>query len=87
MPLFSLFKICNPHFQQVLTGAGDFYSSGNDLTNFMMVDLTDKNAVESLMRQSKSMMIEYIDSFIKFPKILIACVNGMYWYFNNSDQN
>lgn len=70
-----------------MTGVGEYYSSGNDLANFMSVDLSNKEKVESLMKQSKSMMIEYIDAFIDFPKILISCVNGKvkiyfhyYWF-------
>lgn len=43
----------------------------------MGVDLSDKKAVSDLMQQSKTMLTTYVDSFIKFQKILIACVNGI----------
>lgn len=47
----------------VLTGTGDFYSSGNDFT---------KPRQESI----KNVLKEFINAFITFPKILIAIVNG-----------
>jgi peroxisomal 3,2-trans-enoyl-CoA isomerase len=60
----------------VLTGSGDYYSSGNDLSNFMTVDLGDTEAVQKVMKDSKRMLEELIEELISFPKILIALVNG-----------
>jgi peroxisomal 3,2-trans-enoyl-CoA isomerase len=60
----------------VLTGAGDYYSSGNDLSNFMTVDLGDSEAVQKLMKDSRRMLEELVEELIICPKILIALVNG-----------
>lgn len=51
----------------VLTGAGDYYSSGNDLIAAMESsrDATLLNALK-----------DFIHAFITFPKLLIAIVNG-----------
>ncbi|XP_026738179.1 enoyl-CoA delta isomerase 2, mitochondrial-like [Trichoplusia ni] len=48
----------------VLTGAGDFYSSGNDFS------------VATDMSKGLNVLKEYINAFIMFPKILVAIVNG-----------
>lgn len=48
----------------VLTGTGDFYSSGND---FSAVDDVGNNS---------NILKEYINAFITFPKLLVAIVNG-----------
>lgn len=51
----------------VLTGTGDYYSSGNDLVA----------AAQSSRRDNfLKILKEYIDAFITFPKILVAVVNG-----------
>lgn len=60
----------------VLTGAGNFYSSGNDLSNFTTVDLSDQDLVKRLMDDSKTMLEALITELIVFPKILISVVNG-----------
>jgi peroxisomal 3,2-trans-enoyl-CoA isomerase len=60
----------------VLTGAGDYYSSGNDLSNFMSVDMSDQDAIKKLMKDSKEMLVQLIEELVIFPKILIALVNG-----------
>lgn len=50
----------------VLTGAGDIYSSGNDLT-----------AVENIsVDESIHIMVKCVEAFITFPKLLVAIVNG-----------
>ncbi|XP_068618221.1 enoyl-CoA delta isomerase 2 [Battus philenor] len=46
----------------VLTGTDGFYSSGN---NFSTSDMVDVNTLK-----------DYVKAFIKFPKLLIAIVNG-----------
>ncbi|CAG9793891.1 unnamed protein product [Diatraea saccharalis] len=50
----------------VLTGTGDFFSSGNDLTARNVSSDSD----------FYSALNDFIKSFIVFPKILIAMVNG-----------
>jgi len=55
----------------VITGEGDHFSSGNDLTNFTKIEPTEDG-----MKQAKSRLYRFVDAFITFPKILIAAVNG-----------
>jgi peroxisomal 3,2-trans-enoyl-CoA isomerase len=55
----------------VLTGAGDYYSSGNDLSNFAVMQHPQEMA-----KVSKAMCYEFVDSFISFNKPLVAAVNG-----------
>lgn len=50
----------------VLTGTGDYYSSGNDLA---AASQTPRGAHLDILKK-------YIDAFITFPKILVAVVNG-----------
>ncbi|KAG6455383.1 enoyl-CoA delta isomerase 2 [Manduca sexta] len=50
----------------VLTGAGDFYSSGNDFSA----------ALEKPSENNLRILSDYINAFITFPKILVAVVNG-----------
>ncbi|KAI5645378.1 enoyl-CoA hydratase/isomerase domain-containing protein [Phthorimaea operculella] len=52
----------------VVTGTGDYYSSGNDLVAAM----ERMGERDSLMYVLK----DFIDAFITFPKLLIAIVNG-----------
>lgn len=59
----------------ILTGAGDYYSSGNDLGNFKKA-AGSREALEQLFDESAEMMIRFVDAFIEFPKPLIAAVNG-----------
>ncbi|CAK1586138.1 unnamed protein product [Parnassius mnemosyne] len=47
----------------VLTGTGDFYSSGNDIT----AEIDDFGL---------NILRNFVEAFIKFPKLLIAVVNG-----------
>lgn len=50
----------------ILTGEGDYYSSGNDFGN---LNLQDTEA-------SWKRVYNFVDAFIKYPKLLIAVVNG-----------
>lgn len=50
----------------VLTGTGDYYSSGNDLVA----------ASQSPTGANLKILKKYIEAFITFPKILVAVVNG-----------
>ncbi|XP_037026115.1 enoyl-CoA delta isomerase 2-like isoform X2 [Bradysia coprophila] len=49
-----------------ITGAGDFFSSGNDLSSM------DMDNIDELRDSAQKMLIAHI----KFPKLLIAVVNG-----------
>uniref|UniRef100_H2PHT5 Enoyl-CoA delta isomerase 2 n=4 Tax=Pongo abelii TaxID=9601 RepID=H2PHT5_PONAB len=57
----------------VLTGNGDYYSSGNDLTNFTDIP---PGGVEEKAKNNAVLLREFVDCFIDFPKPLIAVVNG-----------
>eukprot|EP01100_Stratorugosa_tubuloviscum_P015803 TRINITY_DN945_c0_g3_i1.p1 TRINITY_DN945_c0_g3~~TRINITY_DN945_c0_g3_i1.p1 ORF type:complete len:264 (-),score=118.14 TRINITY_DN945_c0_g3_i1:87-878(-) len=59
----------------ILTGCGDYYSSGNDLSSFLKADFTktDLNSVTLIAKQRTQ---SFVQAFIRFPKPLIAAVNG-----------
>lgn len=54
-----------------LTGAGDFYSSGNDLSGMLRV-ADPKQAME----ESRPKLKAIIKAFATCPKLLISVVNG-----------
>jgi len=55
----------------LLTGAGDYFSSGNDLSNFTRGEISRKN-----LDQSKDLLTRFVRAFIHFPKPIVAAVNG-----------
>ena len=55
----------------LLTGEGDFYSSGNDLSNFSRLMHPLKLAADS-----RELLRKFVESFILFPKPLVCAVNG-----------
>ncbi|XP_036901246.1 enoyl-CoA delta isomerase 2 isoform X2 [Sturnira hondurensis] len=57
----------------VLTGNGDYFSSGNDLTNFIE---TYPSGIEEKVKNNLVTLRNFVNSFIDFPKPLIAVVNG-----------
>jgi peroxisomal 3,2-trans-enoyl-CoA isomerase len=57
----------------LLTGAGDYFSSGNDLSNFLRAD--PSNIAQGL-GQAKDLLTRFVHAFIHFPKPVIAAVNG-----------
>ncbi|KAK7880389.1 hypothetical protein WMY93_032979, partial [Mugilogobius chulae] len=57
----------------VFTGAGDFYCSGNDLTNFTNIP---DGGVQQMAQKGGELLRRYIRSYIDFPKPLVAVVNG-----------
>jgi len=57
----------------VFTGKGDYYSSGNDLANFMVKDI---NELEQRRREARGLLKRYVAAFIDHPKPLVALVNG-----------
>lgn len=56
----------------VFTGAGDYYSSGNDLTNFTSAS----GGMEEAANRGAVVLREFVNTFIDFPKPLVAVVNG-----------
>uniref|UniRef100_A0A8C3QZL6 Enoyl-CoA delta isomerase 2 n=2 Tax=Cyanoderma ruficeps TaxID=181631 RepID=A0A8C3QZL6_9PASS len=57
----------------VITGNGDYYSSGNDLNNFTKVQPGD---MEKMAKDGALLLKDFVDHFIDFPKPLVAVVNG-----------
>lgn len=57
----------------VFTGNGDYYCSGNDLTNFTDVPA---GGVEDKAKNSAILLRDFVACFIDFPKPLVAVVNG-----------
>lgn len=57
----------------VLTGAGDYYCSGNDLSNFATIP---PEGPKALAAQGKKVLLAFVSGFIHFPKPLVAAVNG-----------
>ncbi|CAL9697786.1 unnamed protein product [Knipowitschia caucasica] len=57
----------------VFTGAGDFYCSGNDLTNFTKIP---DGGVKEMADKGGELLRNYIKAYIDFPKPLVAVVNG-----------
>ncbi|XP_054621761.1 enoyl-CoA delta isomerase 2, mitochondrial [Dunckerocampus dactyliophorus] len=57
----------------VFTGAGDFYCSGNDLSNFTKIP---EGGVEQMAKAGGELLRRYVKAYIDFPKPLVAVVNG-----------
>ncbi|KAE9550861.1 hypothetical protein FO519_005923 [Halicephalobus sp. NKZ332] len=57
----------------VFTGAGEYYSSGNDLGNFSLVA---KYGKEKLADMTYEVYLKFVNAFIDVKKPLIALVNG-----------
>jgi len=55
----------------IITGKGEYYSSGNDLSVFM-----GSTSVDEALMEGERTLDRFIKTFIRFPKILIAAVNG-----------
>ncbi|XP_022091979.1 enoyl-CoA delta isomerase 2, mitochondrial-like isoform X2 [Acanthaster planci] len=56
-----------------LTGAGDFYSGGNDLNNFMSIT---PDTMKQAAKDGGELLERFVAAFIDFPKPLVAAVNG-----------
>ncbi|KAM6177056.1 enoyl-CoA delta isomerase 2 [Erethizon dorsatum] len=56
----------------VFTGNGNYYSSGNDLTNFT----NNSGDLEKMSEESSFVLRNFVGAFIDFPKPLVAVVNG-----------
>lgn len=58
----------------VLIGNGDYYSSGNDLINFIDIFF---GGVEEKVKNGVILLREFVGCFIDFFKFLIVVVNGL----------
>lgn len=59
----------------VLTGNGDYYSSGNDLANLKLA-VQDEGGPKVGMTKSRNILFKFVSSLINSEKLLIAAVNG-----------
>ncbi|XP_062376860.1 enoyl-CoA delta isomerase 2, mitochondrial [Sardina pilchardus] len=57
----------------VFTGSGDYYCSGNDLTNFTKIP---EGGMEQMAKDAGELLRQYVKAYIDFPKPLIGVVNG-----------
>ncbi|KAM3860319.1 enoyl-CoA delta isomerase 2 [Diretmus argenteus] len=57
----------------VFTGSGDFYCSGNDLTNFTRMP---EGGIQQMAKDGGELLRKYVKAYIDFPKPLVAVVNG-----------
>lgn len=57
----------------VMTGSGDYYSSGNDLSNFTKIP---PEGVKKAAEESGELLKNFVSHFIDHSKPLIAVVNG-----------
>lgn len=55
----------------MLTGSGDYYSSGNDLSNF-----SEMKHPLTIAKEAREILFSFIDSFITCQKPIIVAVNG-----------
>lgn len=56
-----------------VTGAGSYFCSGNDLSNFATIP---PEGPAKLAKDSKELLYKFVNAFIEFPKPLVAVVNG-----------
>ncbi|XP_053687829.1 enoyl-CoA delta isomerase 2 [Sabethes cyaneus] len=56
----------------VLTGAGDFYSSGNDISAL----LTSEQSMEQRLESSHASLSRMVEAFYSFSKLLVGVING-----------
>ncbi|XP_067652846.1 enoyl-CoA delta isomerase 2-like [Haliotis asinina] len=57
----------------VVTGAGDYFCSGNDLANFANIKPSD---IGKMALDAREILNEFVGTFIDFPKPLIGLING-----------
>ncbi|KAF2904993.1 hypothetical protein ILUMI_01177 [Ignelater luminosus] len=58
----------------VLTGVGEYYTSGNDLSSASSMDADED--YEQMMDRRVEVVRRFVTAFIDYPKLLIAVVNG-----------
>lgn len=57
----------------LLTGAGQYFCSGNDLNNFLNIP---PEGPQKLAADGKEILQKFVSTFIDFPKPIVAAVNG-----------
>ncbi|PSN33098.1 Enoyl-CoA delta isomerase 2 [Blattella germanica] len=58
-----------------LTGTGEFYSSGNDISASAEV-IGSSNDISAAAQESTAKVRKFVSAFIDYPKMLVAVVNG-----------
>ncbi|KAF8563538.1 hypothetical protein P879_09094 [Paragonimus westermani] len=58
-----------------ITGKGDYFSSGNDLTTFTK-QLETGVPIQDIVKTARNVLYQFVSAFISFPKTLVALVNG-----------
>jgi len=59
-----------------LVGRGPYYSSGTDLADFAQAATATTGDLKESVEKAQTMLEGYIRSYIEFPKILVAFING-----------
>ncbi|CAJ0582636.1 unnamed protein product, partial [Mesorhabditis spiculigera] len=60
----------------VLTGTGNYYCSGNDLSNFAAAATKDAAGVKAMAEEAKVVLRDYVKAYIDYDKPLVALING-----------
>ncbi|KAI7693016.1 hypothetical protein SSS_09076 [Sarcoptes scabiei] len=60
----------------VVTGTGEYFSSGNDLTNFTTALKKFDGDMVKALQSSRDQCQQFVSAFIDFPKPLIGIING-----------
>ncbi|KAK6736133.1 hypothetical protein RB195_019045 [Necator americanus] len=60
----------------VMTGTGDFFCSGNDLSNFAKAASASKDEVKAMAEEAALVLKRYIQAYIDHEKPLIGLING-----------
>ncbi|XP_055348431.1 enoyl-CoA delta isomerase 2-like [Paramacrobiotus metropolitanus] len=63
----------NKNYATVITGAGKYFSSGNDLSNLMKVG---GGSMKDMAEAAAVMLEKFVDAFIDHPKLLVGLING-----------
>lgn len=51
-------------------GTGDYFSSGNDLSNFSAA-MAEAQTLDEMSESGGNMLEQFVSAFIEFPKILV----------------
>ncbi|WKX93843.1 hypothetical protein Q1695_011254 [Nippostrongylus brasiliensis] len=60
----------------VITGTGNFFCSGNDLSNFAKAASASKAEVKAMAEEAAQVLKQYIQAYIDHEKPLICLING-----------
>jgi len=58
----------------VIEASGDYYCSGNDLSNFTKIKGPED--IPAMAADAKKLLLKFVGTFIDHPKILVALLNG-----------